>query len=220
MERYDRLTTLIDRFKLTVAPATPSMANLAVFASAHGTTPDRALFCAEGADFTVFEGNLIFCARVDWSGTHNPLLTALPDTVAMDLSADPDCMGLVRMMAREIDGRRCGGESVLGRLGEVLIVRMIRAQIEAGRNEELAQLSGMSLSRFSEMFLAEVGQTPAAYLRHWRLTLSRQDLAKGQRVDVVARRYGFASTEGFTRAFKKYYGNTPSSLRQRKGVAA
>ena len=133
---------------------------------------------------------------------------------------------------------------MLSRLGEVLIVRMMRAQIEAGstqpgilaglsdqrlsraivamhdrpgqawRNEDLALLSGMSLSRFAETFLAEVGESPAAYLRRWRLTLARQDIAKGHRVDVVARRYGFSSPEGFTRAFKKYHGKTPIALRQ------
>jgi AraC-like DNA-binding protein len=242
MERYDRLTTLIDKFKLTVASAALEEANLVVFAAADGTA-DRALFCARGADFTKSGGWVLLCARVDWSGVHNPLLTALPDTVDIDLSSDPESIGLVRMMQSEITRRRCGVDSVLSRLGEVLIVRMMRAQIEAGatqpgllaglsdprlsraivaihdqpgqvwRNEDLAQIAGMSLSRFAETFLAEVGEPPAAYLRRWRLTLARQDIEKGHRVDVVARRYGFASPEGFTRAFKKHHGQTPIALR-------
>lgn len=247
MDRYDRLTTLIDRFKLTVAPAMPEDANLVAFA-APGGPPQRALFCARGADFRADLGQVLFCARVEWSGSDNPLLTALPNMVEIDLSDDPDSMGLVQMMLTEITQRRCGVDSVLSRLGEVLIVRMMRMQIEAGstqpgllaglsdqrlsraivamhdrpgrawRNEDLADLAGMSLSRFAEKFLAEVGETPAAYLRRWRLTLARQDIAKGHRVDVVARRYGFSSPEGFTRAFKKHHGDTPIALRHGQPV--
>lgn len=249
MDRHDRLTTLIDRFKLRVAPAMPEDANLVALAAPCGT-PHRALFCARGADFRADLGQVLFCARVEWSGPENPLLTALPETVEIDLTDDPDSVGLVRLMQTEFTGRRCGVDSVLSRLGEVLIVRMMRTQIEAGstqpgllaglsdqrlsraivamhdrpghawRNEDLADLAGMSLSRFAETFLAEVGEPPAAYLRRWRLTLARQDIAKGHRVDVVARRYGFSSPEGFTRAFKKHHGDTPIALRQRQTVQA
>ena len=75
------------------------------------------------------------------------------------------------------------------RLSRAIVVMHDRPG-QAWRNEDLAHIAGMSLSRFAETFLAEVGEPPAAYLRRWRLTLARQDIAKGQRVDVVARRYG------------------------------
>jgi len=65
----------------------------------------------------------------------------------------------------------------------------------------------------AEMFLALVGEPPAAYLRRWRLTLARQDAARGDRVDAIARRYGYVSPEGFTRAFKKHFGQSPVTLR-------
>lgn len=243
MQRYDRLTTLIDRFKLTVLPAKLDDANLVVFATECGT-PYRAVFCVHGADFRGAVGQVLMCASVEWSGAENPILAALPETVDIYLSDDPYSMSLVQMMLTEITERRCGVSSVLGRLGEVLIVRMMRTQIEAGstkpgllaglsdqrlsraivamhdrpghawRNADLAHVAGMSLSRFAERFLFEVGETPAAYLRRWRLTLARQDIARGHRVDIVARRYGFSSPEGFTRAFKKHHGDTPIALRQ------
>lgn len=243
MDRYDRLTTLIDRFRLTVAPAAPEAANLVVRAGTDGA-PDRACFRTRGAGFPAGGGPVLFWAHVDWSGPLNPLLTALPELVEIDLTRDEDAMGLVRMMRSEIAGQRCGVESVLNRLGEVLIVRMMRSQIEAGstepgllaglsdrrlsraivamhdrpgqvwRNEDLAALAGMSLSRFAETFVAEVGEPPAAYLRRWRLTLARQDIAKGDRVDAVARRYGFTSPEGFSRAFKRFHGKTPVAMRR------
>lgn len=242
MERYDRLTTLISRFTLAVVPTVLEDANLIVITSSDGIA-DRVRFRTRGTGFGSIDGEMLFCARVDWSGPDNPLLTALPEMVEIDLSGDTDSIGLVRMMQSEIIGRRCGVDTVLSRLGEVLMVRMMRAEIEAGstdpgllaglsdprlsraivamhdqpgypwRNEDLAHRAGMSLSRFAEAFLKEVGETPAAYLRRWRLILACQDLAKGHRVDVVARRYGFSSPVGFARAFKKHFGKTPISMR-------
>lgn len=242
MKRYDRLTTLIDKFKLVVASAALEDANLFVIAAADGT-PNRALFRTHSTGLGLAGQRVLFCAHVDWSGSQNPLLTALPETVDINLSCDPDSLGLVRIMQYEIAAQRCGVDSVLSRLGEVLILRMMRAQIEAGttqagllaglsdprlsqaivamharpgrvwRNADLANIAGMSLSRFAETFLAAVGEPPAAYLRRWRLTLALQDIAKGHRVEVVARRYGFSSPEGFSRAFKKHHGKTPISMR-------
>ncbi len=66
---------------------------------------------------------------------------------------------------------------------------------------------------FAELFAAQVGETPIGYLRRWRLTLARQDLARGDRVETVARRYAYSSPEGFSRAFRKEYGVAPISLR-------
>ncbi|MEX0339539.1 MAG: AraC family transcriptional regulator [Arenibacterium sp.] len=242
MEHFDRLTTLIDRFKLVVRPAAIDAANLIVLKGADGS-PKRAQFRTRDLGFLSQKENYLFSAYVNWGGQQNPLLTALPQTLDIDLSEDPESVGLVKVMQSEINLQRCGGDAVLSRLGEVLIVRIIRAQIESGakepgllaglsdprlsrsivamhdrpgkawRNDDLAQIAGMSLSRFSELFLSEVGEPPAAYLRRWRLTLARQDIAKGHRVDTVSRRYGFSSPEGFSRAFKKLYGATPIDLR-------
>lgn len=247
MERYDRLTTLIDRFRLSVAPAEPGRANLLVVSSGDGT-PERAVFGARGALPSPAGRRVLFAAEVNWSGPDNPFLVALPDLVEFVLADDPDTVALVGVMQAELAARRCGAGSVLNRLGEVLIVRMMRAQIEAGstepgllaglcdprlsralvamhdlpgrawRNEDLARISGMSLSRFAEMFARAVGEPPAAYLRRWRMTLARQDIARGDRVEAVARRYGFSSAEGFSRAFTKHHGTTPIALRTTRGA--
>ena len=245
MDHLDRLTTLIDRFKLAVQGAALEDANLVVLTAPDGG-PEQAVFRTLGTGFGVAENAVLFSAFVDWGGQQNPLLTALPETLCVDLTKDPDSIGLVTVMQSEISQPRCGGDAVLSRLGEVLIVRIIRAQIEAGakepgllaglsdprlsraivamhdrpghhwRNEDLADLAGMSLSRFAEAFLTEVGEPPAAYLRRWRITLARQDIAKGDRVDSVSRRYGFSSPEGFSRAFKKMHGQTPIELRNER----
>ncbi|AKH99310.1 transcriptional regulator, AraC family [Hoeflea sp. IMCC20628] len=242
MRSFDRLTTLMERFSLQVKPSPPETATLVVTADQDGA-PRHVWFGAAGIGSGFVAKDLLFSAEVDWGGAANPLLAALPDRIGFDLSMDGEAASLVSLMRSELAAARCGSASVINRLGEVLIVRLLRAQIEAGstepgllaglsdprlsraivaihdgpgrpwRNEDLAAIAGLSLSRFSETFLAVVSETPAAYLRRWRLILARQDLVKGDRVDAVARRYGYDSAEGFTRAFKRCYGLNPVSLR-------
>jgi len=186
---------------------------------------------------------VLFAADVDWGGASNPLLAALPEKLRYDLSADREAASLVALMHSELAAARCGSGSVINRLGEVMVVRLLRAQIEAGstepgllsglsdarlsraivaihgnpgrnwRNDDLAEVAGLSLSRFAETFASVVGETPAAYLRRWRLLVARQDLQNGDRVDAVARRYGYQSAEGFARAFRQHYGQNPLAMR-------
>ncbi|MEM7746483.1 MAG: helix-turn-helix transcriptional regulator, partial [Pseudomonadota bacterium] len=77
----------------------------------------------------------------------------------------------------------------------------------------LAEIAGLSRSRFAELFVEAVGETPLAYLRRWRLVLARKDLERGDRVQAVSRRYGYASGEAFNRAFQRFFGCAPTGLR-------
>ena len=244
MARYDRLTTLMDRFSLSVQLAPISEATLVVTLTEIGI-PEKLLFLPIGKGFEIPPDRILFSAEVDWGGESNPLIATLPATIEVDLSNDVESLSLVTLLQSELAQQRCGASSAINRLGEVLVVRMLRTQIEAGstrpgllagladprlsraivaihdqpgrdwRNEDLAQIAGLSLSRFAEIFLATVSEPPAAYLRRWRLTLARQDVEKGDRVDAIARRYGYLSSEGFTRAFKKHFGENPITLRPR-----
>jgi AraC-like DNA-binding protein len=244
MSRFDRLTTLMERFSLNVHPAAVRDATLVVVAGPDGA-PARVRFGPQANLDDMPVHSVLVSAEVDWGGAANPLVAALPDLVELDVTHDRETSGLILLMQSELLGQRCGSGSVVNRLGEVLIVRLLRAQIEAGttrtgllaglsdprlsraivamhdtpgrdwRNDDLAQIAGLSLSRFAGMFLDVVGETPAAYLRRWRLTLARQDVLRGDRVDSIARRYGYHSPEGFARAFKKHYGETPVSVRPR-----
>ncbi|MGY3439939.1 AraC family transcriptional regulator [Marinovum sp. KMM 9879] len=242
MSRPDRLTTLISRFTLQVHPAPLNEATLVVTSAADGT-PAQAIFRPRSTGFDLAPDSVLVAAAVDWGGISNPLVLALPPEIEVDMTRDAETMALAQLMKSEIDAQRCGAASVVNRLGEVLVVRILRGQIEAGstrpgvlaglseprlsraivaihdrpgrdwRNEDLAEIAGLSRSRFAEMFLSAVGEPPAAYLRRWRLTLARQDVEKGHRVDAIARRYGYGSPEGFTRAFRKQFGERPIALR-------
>ncbi len=249
MEKIDRLSTLMSRFRLTARRAPPGEATL--IATRPGCGAAGQLFL--GALPVIVDlpaTDIVLAAKVDWGGETNPLFQALPDLMVHDLSADEGTRQLLSLIDLEIRASRCGADSVIGRLTEVLLVRILRGQIEAGSvetgllaglsdprlsrsivaihdqpdrlwtNDDLAQVAGLSLSRFVELFQARVGETPAAYLRRWRLTLARQDLALGARVERVAHRYGFRSAEGFSRAFKRQFGQQPRSLRKPAPIEA
>ena len=244
MTKIDRLTTLMTHFSLNVNPAPVSESTLVI--TGDPEERPRTIRFGSGAKQTeVGDGAVLFSAKVDWGGAANPLVAALPDLVEVDALDDPETVGLILLMRSEFLGQRCGSGSVVNRLGEVLMVRLLRMQIEAGttqtgllaglsdprlsrsivaihdqpgrdwRNDDLAQIAGLSLSRFAGMFQDVVGESPAAYLRRWRLILAHQDVVRGDRIEAVARRYGYSSPEGFARAFKRYYGKTPIALRPR-----
>lgn len=238
----DRLTTLVERFHLSVHGVSLPEANLVAFASTGGQ-PERVVFFVDRNCGLQDASNVVFSAHVDWSGPANPLLAALPRQVDFDLTEQADTRALVALMAEEARGKRCGAQTVINRLGEVLMVRLLRDQIERGTTEagllagmadprlhraivsihdhperlwsnaDLAEVAGLSLSRFAELFGQIVGETPMGYLRRWRLILARQDVLRGDRIDAVSRRYGYGSAESFTRAFRKAYGTAPSALR-------
>ncbi|MDV7143476.1 AraC family transcriptional regulator [Tropicimonas sp. TH_r6] len=243
MEKIDRLSTLMSRFRLSARAAPLGEATL--IATRPGKDdPGRLFLGAVPVEIDLAEAEIVVAARVDWGSDANPLFQALPELMVHDLSADEGTRQLLSLIDLEIRASRCGADSVIGRLTEVLLVRLLRGQIESGAvetgllaglsdprlsrsivaihdhperlwtNEDLAQVAGLSLSRFVELFQTRVGETPAAYLRRWRLTLARQDLVLGARVERVAHRYGFRSAEGFSRAFKRQFGQQPRALRR------
>ncbi len=246
MQRFDRLSALISRFSITVTPESGSRANLIVLREAGSELPSRVLLSPQQpVDFVATdEREPVFRANTDWGGQANPLFSALPTLMELDISDNPETQMLLQLLIAEGNAQRCGYNSVLNRLGEVLMVRLLRAQIQKGtaepgllaglsdprisraivavhehpdkpwRNEELAEIAGLSLSRFAERFVQVVGETPKAYLRRWRMVLARQDVERGERIQTVARRYGYGSGEALSRAFRRQYGESPLALRR------
>ncbi len=225
------------RFELNVAPCPPEQANFCIHGSE--TTPT----CLGLTAKPLPAPHALAHAHVSWGGADNPLLTALPGEIRHDLSNDPDMQAIARLFISEMQAARCGVASVLNRLGEVLIVRLMRAQIEQGgvrmgllaalsdprlsravvaihdrpghpwRLEDLAEEAGLSTSRFAHLFRTRVGQTPLSYLRHWRLVLAKQDIERGDRIARVAARYAYGSPEALSRAFSAQFGRAPRAMR-------
>lgn len=79
----------------------------------------------------------------------------------------------------------------------------------------LAQRVGMSRAGFSRRFVAEVGESPMAYLTSWRLALAADRLREDSTpVFRVAAEVGYTSPFTFSTAFKRHYGVSPLSYRQ------
>ena len=247
--RYDRLSALIQRFSLRVSICAPGHGNMRVLAEQGSEVPSRVIFSPTGRAIAEPPGEHVLVeATVNWGGGANPMLAALPSTLALAVE-DEETELLLRVFMDEARAARCGAESALSRLAEVLLIRIMRVQIECGgtetgliagladprlsraivamhdtpgrdwRNDDLAAHAGMSLSRFCEVFRKMVGETPQGYLRRWRMTLARQDIDRGERVQSVARRYGYTSPEALSRAFQRQFGVNPADIKRAKRVA-
>ena len=246
MQPLDRLSALMARFELSVTATEIAQGNLLVLADAQSGCAMRLILRASGsvAGFDTGGQSVLLSARVDWGGTDNPLLTALPETLEHALCDDDEIKLLTQLLVDEHNGARCGSKSVINRLGEVLVVRLLRRQLEAGSLrvgllggladkrlsraivamherpervwsvDDLAEIAGLSVSRFAQLFKAAVGQSPLSYLRKWRLVLAKQDIERGDRVSSTALRYGYGSSEAMSRAFYQQYRIKPVALRK------
>jgi len=244
-DRLDRLSALVSRFEIEVSPAKQGKANLSIRQSASSDSPENVLFNPAGylAESPDSGACTLFSAYASWGGADNPLIAALPAHIEVNISDDPEMQSLAMLLISENQQQRCGSKSVINRLGEILLVRLLRMQLSAGttdvgllggladprlspsivamhehpgqqwRIEQLAEIAGLSTSRFADRFSKTLGQTPMTYLRHWRMVLARQDIEQGERIQAVASRYGYASSEAMSRAFKRHFGASPIELR-------
>jgi len=163
---------------------------------------------------------------------------------AGDLSSGQiaDALGL---LASEIRTVRPGSTMVVSRLIEILFVEILRAwahahdrnlswlagvgdvrigRVLAALHEDparawkaidCARIAGLSRSAFADRFTRVVGETPLAYLKHWRLSLAADLIASGAPTSAeVARRVGYTSDSAFNRAFKHRFQITPAAFRR------
>jgi AraC-like DNA-binding protein len=80
--------------------------------------------------------------------------------------------------------------------------------------EELASQAGASRSALADRFAHLVGCPAIQYLTQWRMQLAAKRLAdRSVKVAVVAYEVGYESEAAFSRAFKKFVGQSPSQWR-------
>jgi AraC family transcriptional regulator len=77
----------------------------------------------------------------------------------------------------------------------------------------LAKESGYSAYHFNRIFTKATGITVMAYITRRKLQYALHDLGCGEKILDTALKYGFETHAGFTKAFKKYFGSTPSIYR-------
>lgn len=80
---------------------------------------------------------------------------------------------------------------------------------------EASKKACCSAFHFQRIFFAVNSLTPAEYARRRRLTLAARELTSSNaRVIDIALKYGYESSDAFTRAFRNLHGVTPTAARQ------
>lgn len=178
------------------------------------------------------------------------LVQQLPEVITIDAATSgSDWLwfpSLMTMIANETRTTRPGGETVVTRLCDILVIQTIRAWVEREPAEhgwlaalrdptigraitlihrdpahgwtvaELAAEVAMSRSGFATRFAELVGQSPKNYVTQWRMQLGRSMLEDDRPITEIAANLGYQSEAAFSRAFKRVTGATPSSARKRQ----
>ena len=185
----------------------------------------------------------LVCATVEVGGNRNPVTQALPERLLVSLEPNASLRAVSDLLMEEAHSPRCGGDAVMHRLCEVLIIRMLRHAIESEQAETgllaglahptlsrtivamhehpdrkwsleaLADTAMMSRTRFAQTFRTVVGVTPGSYLSAWRLSVAETELAQGKRLKAVAPRVGYSSSAALSRAYSRRFGAAPTQRR-------
>jgi len=91
-----------------------------------------------------------------------------------------------------------------------------RSPTEPVRVSQLARAAGLSVSRFRERFLQEIGLSPSGYLCRHRIQQAKRHL-QSQKIPITTAGHmvGFSSSQYFATVFKRMEGMTPSEFRSR-----
>jgi len=98
----------------------------------------------------------------------------------------------------------------------------IREHIDEPLHREiLADIAGFSVPHFHRIFIAQVGESAASYIRRLRMERAGRKLRMGA-VDItqVALAAGYESHAAFGKAFKQQFGLSPSEFRELNCSAA
>ncbi|CAA0100878.1 RCS-specific HTH-type transcriptional activator RclR [BD1-7 clade bacterium] len=81
--------------------------------------------------------------------------------------------------------------------------------------EALATEVGLSRSAFTDRFTQLVGQSPKQYLTDWRMHQAKAALQGSEESMLeIAEQAGFSSEAAFSKAFKKFFHETPGAIRR------
>ncbi|BCB20068.1 AraC family transcriptional regulator [Bosea sp. ANAM02] len=244
----DRLSVFFRLFSLSVVPLRPAgdePANMVIGLAADGV-PAIAL----GARARDVVSVVSAAARIDFEGSANPLMRAMPDPLVVPLAAGTALSAVAENFMAELETGRCGAPLAIDYLGRLILLMVLRHAIEAGAADagllaglahpniypalvaiheqpqrnwqagDLAALAGLSRTRFMTLFAGTVGTPPIAYLNGWRLALGRRALARGGMIKTVARQVGYGSAAAFSRAYARHFGSAPAAARASVGRGA
>ncbi|REJ04164.1 AraC family transcriptional regulator [Microbacterium bovistercoris] len=167
--------------------------------------------------------------------TLEPAAAALAQVMGVDAGAECENRSgdgpICRMMAKTVlasvirawAANGCAPEGWPYAASDPFLDRVVDAiHADPGRDwtvESLAAVGAMSRSVFAERFRETYGQSPAGYVTSVRMRSAQELLSRGLGVSVVSRELGYASDEGFSRAFRRHVGDTPSAWRAQRRLA-
>ncbi|HJW76346.1 MAG TPA: AraC family transcriptional regulator [Thermoleophilia bacterium] len=178
------------------------------------------------------------------------LVSLLPRVIHIEASNSPQMdwiQSTLRLMAAEARELRPGGETVVTRLADILVVQAIRSWLQEDPAAQtgwfgalqdnqigraialihreparpwtvvsLATEVAMSRSAFAARFTELVGEPAMHYVARWRMHVAMTWLTEeGLGLGEMASRLGYRSEAAFSRAFKRFIGVSPGSLRRR-----
>lgn len=177
-------------------------------------------------------------------GLINPLMQALPEIMILKLEETPSLNASLGLLFSEAKEDCSGQQPLLDRLIEVVIIQLLREFIDhnhlhtgllAGLAEprlakaitaihsepayswtlnELADVAGMSRTRFASQFRETVGTTPGHYLSNWRIGVAQSLLRRGKSLQLIADAVGYANASALSRAFTSHVGTAPAIWRK------
>jgi AraC-like DNA-binding protein len=117
------------------------------------------------------------------------------------------------------------GELLLGRKTPKMhprvkrVLRFLREQLASAKTlslDNLADIAGLSRSRFMHVFTQSVGVPLRPYILWLRLQQACRELMRGATVTEAAHSGGFSDAAHMTRTFRRMLGTTPSELSVRR----
>lgn len=191
------------------------------------------------------EGTDAICARLTFrGGDHSPFVSCLPDVISVSVPAGTPVAATAELMFSEAHLGGAGVTANLNRLSEVLVIQLVRHQLETGdslsgvlaglahsdlapaivaihRNPErkwtvqtLADQAYMSRTRFATEFARVLGTSPILYLARLRVYLAMGKLGEGLSISEISDQLGFSSQSTLSRVFQNVTGTSPTAWRR------
>ena len=189
----------------------------------------------------------LICGTFEVDGLRwHPLLQRLPDLVVVNAGLGRWLPATLGALHNQLEHSQLGSAFVAARLAEVLFVQVVAAWLSSQSDEPmladpkigraidlmhrepgrgwsvpmLAREVGMSRSAFFERFSSLVGQSPAAYLKRWRMLLARRALlSEDVTLGELADRLGYGSESSLSRAFRDVYEVAPGNVRRESSAS-
>lgn len=161
-------------------------------------------------------GNLMTCAGM--MSTHDAIL-ALIAQLASGLLATDIARVLLLDRVRTADAEQPKGRSEATGWKSTSLRHALRVMEERIEDPvpmaQIAQSVGLSIRQLERIFMRHLKMSPLTYYRWIRLQRARV-LIESSRLTLteIALAVGFVSTSGFSRLFKRFYGESPVQLRR------